>query len=144
MTSDGEMTKTKDVDLEEQYNFIVDNLFIWNHLSEKNSVWISHILKFKIFKRLQMEKRPKSKLQCLMSTTFWLKSFFNLNLWVPNVYFQNLIRWIQKEWWCPLQQLQQTATFPFEVIYTYLLKLRLPAGSVTLTCYYSYNSVLEQ
>jgi hypothetical protein len=28
MTSDGEMTKTKDVDLEEQYNFIVDNLFI--------------------------------------------------------------------------------------------------------------------
>jgi hypothetical protein len=28
MTSDGEMTKTKDVDLEEQYNFVVDNLFI--------------------------------------------------------------------------------------------------------------------
>jgi len=28
MTSDGEMTKTKVVDLDEKYNFVVDELFI--------------------------------------------------------------------------------------------------------------------
>jgi len=43
MASDEETTKTKVVDFEELYNFIVDNFFIWNHLSKKNYVWISHI-----------------------------------------------------------------------------------------------------
>jgi hypothetical protein len=32
MTLDGKMTKTKIVDLDEIYNFIVDNYFIRNHL----------------------------------------------------------------------------------------------------------------
>jgi hypothetical protein len=33
MTSDGEMTKTKVVDLKEFNNFVVDNFFIWIYLS---------------------------------------------------------------------------------------------------------------
>jgi hypothetical protein len=37
------MTKTKVVYLEKLYNFIVDNFFIWNHLSMENYVWIFHI-----------------------------------------------------------------------------------------------------
>jgi len=43
MASDGEMVKTKFIDLEELYNFIVDNFFFWNHLSKENYVWIFHI-----------------------------------------------------------------------------------------------------
>ena len=31
MNSDGEMTKTKVVDRDETYNFVVDNLSIWDH-----------------------------------------------------------------------------------------------------------------
>ena len=31
-TSDGEMPKTKVVDIEKLCNFVVDNFFIWNHL----------------------------------------------------------------------------------------------------------------
>jgi hypothetical protein len=38
MASDGEMTKTKVIDLEELYNFILDNFFIRNHLSKENYV----------------------------------------------------------------------------------------------------------
>ena len=38
MASDEETTKTKVVDFEELYNFIVDNFFIGNHLSKKNYV----------------------------------------------------------------------------------------------------------
>jgi hypothetical protein len=42
MSSDGEMTK-KAVDLEGLCNFVVDNLFIWNHLCKESYVWTSHI-----------------------------------------------------------------------------------------------------
>jgi hypothetical protein len=47
MTSDREMTKTKVVDLEELYNFTIDDFFIWNHLSKENYIWISHIWNLK-------------------------------------------------------------------------------------------------
>jgi len=50
MDSDGDMTKAKDIDLEELYKFLVDNIFIWNHLSNENYVWIFHILKYKFFR----------------------------------------------------------------------------------------------
>jgi hypothetical protein len=57
------MTKTKVADLEEIYNFVVDNFFSWNHLSKKNYVWISHIwnLKFSISYR----KTTKTKVVVL-------------------------------------------------------------------------------
>ena len=47
--SDGEITKTKVVDLDEFYNFVVDDFFIWNHWLLKNSVGSSHIFKFKFW-----------------------------------------------------------------------------------------------
>ena len=42
-TSDGEMPKTKVVDLKKLCNFVVDNFFIWNHLVNVKCVWISEI-----------------------------------------------------------------------------------------------------
>ena len=42
------MTKTRVVDLDELYNFVVDGFCIWNKLMSQNSIWSSHILKFKI------------------------------------------------------------------------------------------------
>jgi hypothetical protein len=42
-SSDGEMPKTKGADLEKLYNFVVDNVFIWNHLVKENYMWICHI-----------------------------------------------------------------------------------------------------
>ena len=38
--SDKEMTKIKVVDLDDFYNFIVDNVFIWNQLLSQNSIRI--------------------------------------------------------------------------------------------------------
>ena len=38
MTSDGETTKIKVVDLKKLYSFVTDNFFIWNHLSLENYV----------------------------------------------------------------------------------------------------------
>jgi hypothetical protein len=46
---DGEMTKTKVIDLDGFYQFVVDNLFIWNHLLSQTIVWNCHILKFKFW-----------------------------------------------------------------------------------------------
>ena len=43
VASDGETSKTKVIDLEKLYNFVVDNFFIWNHISRENYVRISHI-----------------------------------------------------------------------------------------------------
>jgi len=37
-TSDGETAKMKVLNLEKLYDFIVDNFFIWNHLSMDNYV----------------------------------------------------------------------------------------------------------
>ena len=46
MNLDGEITKTEVVDLNEIYNFVADDLSIWNHLWFQNSVLCSYILKF--------------------------------------------------------------------------------------------------
>jgi hypothetical protein len=61
MILDGETTKTKVVDLEKLFNFIADNFFIWNYISQENYVWIFSQLKFKFFMRPCMEKPQKMK-----------------------------------------------------------------------------------
>ena len=50
MTSDGKSTKTKVVDLDENYDFIVDDFFIWNHLLSQRYGWSFDDLKFKFVK----------------------------------------------------------------------------------------------
>jgi hypothetical protein len=65
MKADENKLYIKVVDVDEIYNFLVDDFFIWNHLQSQNSVWSAQILKFNFFelyKRLQMEKRSKLKL----------------------------------------------------------------------------------
>ena len=44
MNSDEEMIITKDVNLDEFFNFVVDNFFIWNHLLAQNSIWSSCLI----------------------------------------------------------------------------------------------------
>ena len=43
------MTKTKVVNLDKLYNFVVDDFFSWNHLLFENIVWSCHNLKFKFY-----------------------------------------------------------------------------------------------
>jgi hypothetical protein len=43
------MTKIKIIGIDELYNFVVDDLFIWDHLVFENVVWICHNLKFKFY-----------------------------------------------------------------------------------------------
>jgi len=62
MTSDGEATKMKVIDLEKLHNFVIDNFYIWNHLSKEIYVRIFSHFKFEILKWPRMEKRPKQKL----------------------------------------------------------------------------------
>jgi hypothetical protein len=40
MISDGEMNKTKVLDVKKLYNILVDKFFIWNHVSKKKYIWI--------------------------------------------------------------------------------------------------------
>ena len=43
------MAKTKVVDIDDLYNFVVDDFFSWNHLVFENIVWSCHNLKFKFY-----------------------------------------------------------------------------------------------
>jgi hypothetical protein len=47
--SDEQMTKIKVVDLDDFYNSVVDEFFIWNYLVFQNSIGSSNISKFKIW-----------------------------------------------------------------------------------------------
>jgi hypothetical protein len=62
-SSDEQMTKIKSVDLDDFYNFVVDNFFRWNHLLFQNFVWSGHFLKFKfwIVQTKSHEKMTKIK-----------------------------------------------------------------------------------
>jgi hypothetical protein len=50
------------VDLDENYNFVVDDFFIWNHLMSQQYGWSFDDLKFKFVKRPRMAKPSISKL----------------------------------------------------------------------------------
>jgi hypothetical protein len=41
MTSDGKSTKTKVVDLDENYNFVVDDFFIWKKSFDVSTIWLN-------------------------------------------------------------------------------------------------------
>ena len=55
------ITKTKVINLEKLYNFVVDNFFIWNHLCLKNYIWISHIFEIQIFQTTSDGEKDKTK-----------------------------------------------------------------------------------
>jgi hypothetical protein len=59
--SDEEMTKIKVIDIDELYNFVVDDFFSWNHLVFENVVWSYHnlIFKFKILKQSNIVTKKK-------------------------------------------------------------------------------------
>jgi hypothetical protein len=58
---DEQMTKIKVIDLEKLYNSVVEHFLIWINFASEKYVWILKNLKFEIFKRSRMEKRPKWK-----------------------------------------------------------------------------------
>jgi hypothetical protein len=55
-TSKEKTTNMKVVGIEELWNFVVDNVLVWNHLVMQNYVWI---LKFEFFKLPRREKPLK-------------------------------------------------------------------------------------
>ncbi len=59
--SDEEMTQIKVIDLDDLYNFDVDDFFSWNHLLFENVVWSCYNLKFKfkLLKQSHIAKWPK-------------------------------------------------------------------------------------
>ena len=54
--SDEQITKINFVDLEKLWNFVVDNILIWNHLVMQKRRLNLKILKFEFFKRPPDEK----------------------------------------------------------------------------------------
>jgi hypothetical protein len=58
------MTKTKVINIDELYNFVVDDIFSWNHLVFENVIWSCHNLKleFKLLKQSHIAKWPKQNL----------------------------------------------------------------------------------
>ncbi len=62
--SDEQITKIKVIDIDELYNFVVDEFFSWNYLVFENVVWSCHNFKFKfkLLKQSHIAKWPKQKL----------------------------------------------------------------------------------
>jgi hypothetical protein len=58
------MTKIKVIDIDDLYNFVIDDFFSWNHLVFETAVWSCHNLKFKfkLLKWSHIAKWPKQKL----------------------------------------------------------------------------------
>ena len=56
--SDEEMTQIEVIDLDELYNFDIDDFFSWNHLIFENVIWscLNLKFKFKLFKQSHIEK----------------------------------------------------------------------------------------
>jgi hypothetical protein len=87
---DGKMTKTNDIDLDEFYNFVVYDLFIWNHLLSKIYVRISHNLKFKFW--IVQTKSDKKLIKTKVVDLDELYNFVvaDFSIW-NNLLFQNSI-----------------------------------------------------
>jgi hypothetical protein len=99
MSLDGETTKTKVVDPEKLWNFVVDGVFIGTHLCMENlHLNFSH-LKFELFKQPQMEKQPKQKLYISKSdatlklTTFLFETIYAWKIYICNSNISNNLGW---------------------------------------------------
>jgi len=89
------MTKIKFIDLDEFYSFVVDNVYIWNHLRAKNSVQNPHILKinFSIVQIKSDGEKNRTKLVYLDKFYNCVNGDFSIwnNLRVQNsIYFPKL------------------------------------------------------
>ena len=97
------MTKRKVVDLEKLYNFIVNNFFIWNHLSKESYIWISHIWNSKFSNDLHGEASKMIVVNLKMSYNFIVDNPFIWNhlskrnyVWISHIWnliSSNDIRW---------------------------------------------------
>jgi hypothetical protein len=107
--SDKEMTKIKIVDLDQFYNFVVDDFFKWNHLVFQIVVWICHLLKFKIWiiQTESHEKMTKIKVVDLdelynfrVHDFFHLKSFLVSKSCLKFLFFEiQILNYLNKVTW---------------------------------------------
>ena len=96
ISSDEEITKIKVLDLDELFNFVVDDFFNWNHLVFENVVWSCHIFKFKfkLFKKILYIKMTKLKVVNLDKLYNFIVDIFSIwNHLLPVKLFW-LIKWI--------------------------------------------------
>jgi len=86
---DREVHKTKVLDLKKLYNFIVDNFFIWNYLSNKNYIWS---LKFSNELGWRNDQNKTCRFQKVIQFCSWqlfhLKSSIQGKLWVNFLTFE--------------------------------------------------------
>ncbi len=97
--SDKEMTKIKVIDLDELYNFVIDDFFSWKHLVFENVVWSCHIFKFKfkfkLFKKCYIY-RSWWVIQLCCWWLFQLKSFSIWKCCLKLSYFKIQIQIVKK------------------------------------------------
>jgi hypothetical protein len=82
------MTKTEVVDLEELYNFVADNYFIWNYLTIEEYIWISHIWNLKFSNDLGWWNENQSHSSWLYVQRYSWKLFYLNSFRVPNTHFK--------------------------------------------------------
>ena len=79
--SDEEMTQIKVVDLDELYNFDVDDIFSWNRSLVKNSIGSSQALNFK-FQYVQIESDGEmTKIKNLHLDELYNFGFDDFSIW---------------------------------------------------------------
>ena len=74
------MTKIKIIDLDELYNFVVDEFFSWSRSLIKNSIWSSQTLNFK-FQIVQIESDEEmTKITTLHLDEFYIFGFGDFSI----------------------------------------------------------------
>ncbi len=76
------MTKIKVIDLDELYNFVVDNFTIWNHLLLEKNIWISYILKYKFYIVQSNSDGEMTKIKMVDLNEFYNFVFDSFFIWV--------------------------------------------------------------
>jgi hypothetical protein len=75
------MTKIKIIELDELYNFVVADFFIWNHLVSKISVRSSYILKFKFWVVITKSYGEMTNTKNVDLNEFYNFVFDNFSIW---------------------------------------------------------------
>jgi len=87
------MTKIKVIDLDDLYNSVVADFFIWNHCVSQNSIWGCNILKFK-FRMVQTKSDRELNIIKAIDLdklyNFFVDDLFNWNNLLFQNYFQRL------------------------------------------------------
>ena len=93
------MTKIKVIDLNDFYNFVVDDFFRWNHLHFQIFVWSCYVLKFKFYIVQIKSDEEMAKIKVVDLKNLWIFVVNNFSIWIHLMLQNTVWNLISNCWW---------------------------------------------